>query len=260
MPYEFIEVAQQGHVTLVTLNRPSQLNAIAPRMHWELHEAFDAFAADPEQWVAIVTGAGERGFCAGSDLKARADDQPVTLPPSGYAGLISRFDLDKPLIAAVNGVAAGGGFELALACDLIIASETARFALPEPKVGLAAVGGGLHNLPRQIPLKQAMALILTGRFVSAQEALGFGFVNEVVAPADLLAAARRWAEEICAASPMAVRASKQSVLRGLNEPRVEDAIARQYEHPALAAMMGSQDAQEGPRAFAEKRPPRWTGR
>jgi len=258
--FEYIAVAREGPVTVITLNRPERMNAIAPAMHWELHEAFDAFAADPDQWVGVITGAGGRGFCAGSDLKARADGEPVTLPPSGYGGLISRFDLDKPLIAAVNGVAAGGGFELALACDLIVASETARFGLPEPKVGLAAVGGGLHNLPRQIPLKQAMALILTGRFVSAQEALGFGFVNEVVAPGDLMAAARRWAEEICAASPMAVRASKQAVLRGLNEPCVEDAIARQYDHPALAALIGSEDAREGPRAFAEKRPPRWTGR
>src|SRR5690606_3699403 len=144
-------------------------------------------------------------------------------PPSGFAGLTTRYDLNKPLIAAVNGVAMGGGFEIALACDLIIASEAATFALPEPRVGLAALAGGLHRLPRMIGQKQALGMILTGRRVSAAEGQALGFVNEVVAPADLLDAARRWAAQICELSPMSIRASKEAVYKGLDEPTLEAA-------------------------------------
>jgi len=138
MAYEFITVARDGPVTTVTLNRPEVMNALHSPAHFELHEAFDAFAADAEQWVAIITGAGERAFSAGNDLKHQAGGGEMSRAPTGFAGLTSRFDLTKPLIAAVNGVAMGGGFEIALACDLIIASEKAVFALPEPKVGLGA--------------------------------------------------------------------------------------------------------------------------
>ena len=261
MTYELIRVTREERITMVTLNRPHAMNALSYPMHWELHRAFDDFAADPEQWVAIITGEGDRAFCAGSDLKGMLDKRAdSSFPPTGYAGLISRFDLDKPLIAAVNGVAAGGGFELALACDVILAADTARFGLPEPKVGLAAGGGGLHNLPRQIPLKQAMAMILTGDLVSARQGLDFGFVNEITPPDELMKTARRWAEKICACSPLAVRASKQTAMRGLEEPRLEVALRQQNDFPALRAMYASQDAIEGPLAFAEKRPPRWGGR
>jgi crotonobetainyl-CoA hydratase len=180
-------------------------------------------------------------------------------PPSGFAGLTSRFDLNKPLIAAVNGVAMGGGFEIALACDLIIASENAVFALPEVRVGLAALAGGLHRLPRQIGQKAAMGMILTGRRVSAAEGKELGFVNEVVAPADLMPAAMRWARLICEASPMSVRASKQAVTRGLDEDSLEAALTGQNAYPAVAAMYGSADFKEGPLAFAQKRAPNWTG-
>ncbi|MES2034209.1 MAG: enoyl-CoA hydratase-related protein, partial [Pseudomonadota bacterium] len=177
MAYEFIKVDREGPVTIFTLNRPEVMNALHSPMHFELDEAFNAFAADPDQWVGIVTGAGERAFSAGNDLKHQATGGKMGSPPSGFAGLTSRFDLDKPLIAAVNGVAMGGGFEIALACDLIIASDNAVFALPEPKVGLAALAGGLHRLPRQIGLKQAMGMILTARRVSAVEGKELGFVN-----------------------------------------------------------------------------------
>jgi crotonobetainyl-CoA hydratase len=260
MPYEFIKVEREDHVTWIILNRPEVMNAISPPMHLELQKAFDEFAADPDQWVGIVTGAGQRAFSAGSDLKGIAAGGRAPYPPSGYAGLIGRFDLDKPLIAAVNGVAIGGGFEIALACDLIIASETASFGLPEPKVGLAAVGGGLFNLSRQIPLKQAMGIVLTGRRVSAQEGLALGFVNEVVAADGLATAARRWASDILACSPMSIRASKQAVVRGLAEPSVQAALLAQATYPAMVAMKESEDCQEGPRAFVEKRPPIWRGR
>src|SRR5271163_3803073 len=182
MAYEFVRVERDGPITTVTLNRPEVMNALHSPAHFELGEVFDNFAADPGQWVAIVTGAGERAFSAGNDLKHQAGGGKLGSPPSGFAGLTSRFDLTKPLIAAVNGVAMGGGFEIALACDLIVASEAAIFALPEPRVGLAALAGGLHRLPRQIGLKRAMSMILTGRRVPASEGEALGFVNEVAAP------------------------------------------------------------------------------
>ena len=167
MTDEFCKVEKEGHLTIVTLNRPEVMNALHPPANFELAGVFDDFAADPEQWVAIVTGAGEKAFSAGNDLKYQASGGKMSSPPSGFAGLTSRFDLDKPVIAAVNGMAMGGGFEIALACDLIVAADTAIFALPEPRVGLAALAGGLHRLPREIGSKQALGMILTGRRVSA---------------------------------------------------------------------------------------------
>lgn len=166
---QHILVTQAGAITTVTLNRPAVMNAINAEMHYELQAAFDAFARDETQHVCVVTGAGDRAFCAGSDLKAAVRDGHRDYPASGYAGLIERFDCPKPIIAAVNGLALGGGFEVALACDIIIASDTASFGLPEPLVGAVALGGGLHRLARQIGLKQAMGLILTSRRVSADE-------------------------------------------------------------------------------------------
>ena len=260
MAYEFIKVERDGPVTTVILNRPEVMNALHSPAHFELHEAFDAFAADPEQWVAIVTGAGDRAFSAGNDLKHQAGGGKMENPPSGFAGLTSRFDLTKPLIAAVNGVAMGGGFEIALACDLIVAAETATFALPEPRVGLAALAGGLHRLPRAIGPKQAMGMILTGRRVSAVEGKELGFVNEVTAPQDLMATARRWAAMIAELSPMSVRASKEAVYRGLDEPTLEAAIKGQNRYPAISALFRSEDFVEGPLAFSQKRPPQWKGR
>ncbi len=162
------------------------------------------------------------------------------------------------MIAAVNGVAMGGGFEIALACDLIIASEDAKFALPEPRVGLAALAGGIHRLPRQIPLKHAMGMMLTGRRVSAEEGHALGFVNEVVPAAELMATARRWAEQICECAPLSVRATKQAAMQGLAHGTIEEAMAVRYE--GIHAMIKSEDFVEGPRAFAEKRKPAWKGR
>lgn len=259
MAYEFITVDREGPVTIFTLNRPEVMNALHSPMHFELDEAFNAFAADPEQWVGIVTGAGERAFSAGNDLKHQAMGGAMGSPPSGFAGLTSRFDLDKPLIAAVNGVAMGGGFEIALACDIILAAETAVFALPEPKVGLAALAGGLHRLPRQIGLKRAMGMILTARRVPAAEGQALGFVNAVVPAADLMAEARKWAQMICECSPMSIRASKQAVMQGLDQT-LPDAIGGQFKFPAVGALFQSEDFREGPMAFAQKRPPVWKGR
>ena len=259
MAYQFITVDRDGPVTTITLNRPEVMNALHSPMHFEMDEALNAFAADPGQWVGIITGAGERAFSAGNDLKWQAGGGEMRSPPSGFAGLTSRFDLDKPLIAAVNGVAMGGGFEIALACDLIIASENAKFALPEPHVGLAALAGGLHRLPRQIGLKRAMGMILTARHVSAKEGHELGFVNEVVPQGEALTGALRWAEMITKNSPMSIRASKQTIRKGL-AVSLEQAIEEQREYPAVKAMAASQDYIEGPKAFSEKRPPKWVGK
>nr|WP_211184817.1 MULTISPECIES: enoyl-CoA hydratase-related protein [unclassified Novosphingobium] len=252
-----ITVERDGPLTIITLARPEAHNALHAAAHEELAAAFDAFAADPDQWVAIITGAGEKAFCAGHDLKQQASGGGMATPPSGFAGLTARFDLAKPVIAAVNGVAMGGGFEIALACDIIVAQSRAVFALPEPRVGLAALAGGMQRLPRAIGLKQAMGMMLTGRRVSAEEGMRLGFVNAVT-DGDVLALARQWAADILACSPMAVRATKDAVLRGLDTP-AERAMAEQWSYPALEAMLLSQDAAEGPAAFAEKRAPVWKG-
>jgi crotonobetainyl-CoA hydratase len=255
---DFISVETRGPVLAITLNRPAVMNAINPRMHAELQAAFDEFAADPALGICVVTGAGDRAFCAGSDLKVL--DRHGRYPKNGYAGLIERFDLAKPVIAAVNGLALGGGFEIALACDVILAAETASFGLPEPLVGAVALGGGLHRLARQIGLKPAMGLALTSRRVSAAEGLRLGFVNEVVPAGELSAAVERWCGDILRASPMSIRATKETIMRGLSEPDVEAAMKAQATYPAFAAWRVSEDGQEGPAAFAEKRPPVWKGR
>lgn len=254
---EHCRVERDGRTLVVTIDRPQVMNALHPPANFELEQIFDEFASDPELWVAIITGAGDRAFSAGNDLKFQASGGRVEVPKRGFAGLTSRFDNDKPIIAAVNGLAMGGGFEIALACDLIVAADTAEFALPEPRVGLAALAGGVHRLPRQIPLKQAMGMILTGRRVPAEEGQRLGFVNEVVARAELMPAARRWADAILECAPLSVRASKQAVLDGLGEASLEGAMTRSYE--GFGRMVKSEDFVEGPRAFAEKRKPDWKG-
>lgn len=259
MAYEFAKVDRKGPLTIVTLNRPDVMNAVHSPMHFEMHRVFDEFNKDPDQWIAIVTGAGDRAFSAGNDLKWQAQGGQRGWDTSGFAGLTHRFDCDKPIIAAVNGVAMGGGFEIALACDLIIAAENATFALPEPRVGLAALAGGLHRLPRLIGLKRAMGMILTGRHVPAREGLELGFVNEVVPKGEALAGAERWANLILQNGPMSIRASKQAMHRGLGVS-LEQALAEQFDYPAVKALAASEDYIEGPKAFAEKRPPQWKGK
>ena len=252
---KYCHVRDEGNIRIVTINRPEVLNAL----HWEAHEELDRiwsdFAADDSAWVAIVTGAGDRAFSAGNDLKVMASGKYRPKPATGFAGLTRRHDLDKPIIAAVNGLAMGGGFEIALACDIIVAAEHALFALPEPRVGMIAGEGGITRLGRMIPQKQALGMILTGRRVSAAEGERLGFVNEVVPTGEALAGALRWANQILEASPMAVRASKEAFYRGFDEPTLAPAISTIY--PVQERNMASQDFIEGPRAFSEKRKPVW---
>ncbi len=254
---EFCSVTKEGRLTIVTIERPEVMNSLHPPGNFELAAVFDEFVADPEQWVAIITGAGDRAFSAGNDLKYQASGGKMGGPASGFAGLTSRFDNTKPVIAAVNGIAMGGGFEIALACDLIIASENAIFALPEPRVGLAALAGGIHRLPREIGMKQAMGMLLTGRRVSAEEGRQLGFVNEVVPVGDAVDAARRWAGLILECAPLSVRGSKEAAMQGMSASSLEDAIKGKYA--TIQAMYKSADFVEGPKAFAEKRAPDWKG-
>jgi crotonobetainyl-CoA hydratase len=258
MNYEYSNVEKDGKLWVITLNRPERMNALHSPAHFELEEIFNEFSTDPDAWVAIITGSGERAFCAGNDLRYQAEGGKLERNPMGFAGLTSRFDLKKPIIAAVNGVAMGGGFEIALACDLIIASENARFALPEPKVGLAALAGGMHRLPRQIGMKRAMGMMLTGRTVEAQEGLSLGFVNEVVAHQDLMDSAKKWAESIMECSPTSVRTTKDVAMSGLSHASVETAMEQKYD--SVLDLFKGEDFVEGPLAFSEKRKPNWTGK
>lgn len=254
---EFCLVDKSDHIMTVTLNRPERLNAMHPPGNAELGEVFDDFAEDDDMWVAIVTGAG-RGFCAGNDLRYQAEGGERVPMPMGFGGLSSRYDLLKPVIAAVNGVSMGGGFEIALACDIILASERAVFALPEPRVGLAALAGGLNRLPREIGPKRALGMILTGRHVGAEEGKELGFVTAVVPHEELMEQAQSWARQICECSPLSVRASKDVVYRSLDTAALKDSIGVRYD--SVAAMLASEDFIEGPKAFAEKRKPNWRGR
>jgi enoyl-CoA hydratase/carnithine racemase len=250
---------KKDHIATITLNRPEVMNAVHPPATAELSGIWDEAIADDDVWVILLTGAGERAFSAGNDLKYTASRGMPTgpRPKGGFGGLTDRTDIDKPMIAAVNGFALGGGFEMALACDIIIAADHARLGLPEPRVGLAAAAGGVHRLPRQIPLKIAMGYMLTGKHMTAQEALELGIVNEVVPLKDLMDTAHRWVGEILECAPLSVRATKQCAMQGLGLP-LDQALEGSY--PALKQMFYSEDVKEGPLAFAEKRKPNWQGK
>lgn len=260
--FEHISYEKDGRVVTVTIRRPEVMNALHFEANLELGEAWRRYEADDEAWVAIVTGAGERAFSAGADLKriSSYSQQMIAreLEAGGFGGLTHRFGLFKPVIAAVNGVALGGGLELALCCDVIVAAEHARFALPEPRVGAIASGGGIHRSVRQLPHKVAMGLLLSGRQMTAQEAHQWGLVNEVVPSAGLMPAARRLADDILKCSPLSVWATKQAALEGANLPLAEAMDRSRYE--LTRRWMASEDRVEGPRAFNEKRRPIWLGR
>ncbi|MDH4181881.1 MAG: enoyl-CoA hydratase-related protein [Betaproteobacteria bacterium] len=257
--FQFIRLEREEGILTITLDRPEVLNALHLPAHVELSRAFDLYADDAELRVAIVTGTGDRAFCVGTDLKSLAVTGDYEYPKGGFAGITKRFDLFKPVVAAVNGLCLGGGVEILAACDLAVASEHAQFALPEPLVGLAALGGGaLQRLARQLPMKEAMWLVLTAQRIDAEEARRIGLVNRVVPRGQALAAARDVARGLLACAPLALEASKQVMLQSGNHSSLEAAMRAQY--PAARRMLASEDAREGPRAFAEKRKPKWTGR
>ena len=256
--YDYVLVRRDGHLLEVTINRPEARNSLHPMANDELAQIFDAYFADAELWVAILTGAGDQAFSAGNDLIYSASGKPLWVPKTGFAGLTSRRGMTKPVIAAVNGYAMGGGCEIALACHLVVADSTAQFALSEVKVGLAAGAGGLIRLPRTIPPKVATELILTGRRITAAEALGYGLVNRVVPAGTALDGARELAAEILAGSPVSVRVSLQVMAEtdGIADPI--DAIS--HRTAAFDELMASEDAIEGMAAFAQKRRPHWRNR
>jgi crotonobetainyl-CoA hydratase len=259
---ESVHTETRGSVLVVTLDRP-RANAIDVTTSLALYDAFARLESDPGLRVGIVTGAGERFFSAGWDLKAAAAGEAVDADhgPGGFAGLTELHGRTKPVIAAVNGLALGGGLELALAADLIVIAEHAEIALPEVLVGVVADSGGLLRLPRRLPEAIAREMLLTGRRMGAEEAVRWGLANRMVPAADLLGTALSLAGEMVAGAPLAV-AAVQEVLAATAGLGVREGFARlrSGDLTAYDRMLSSDDAVEGPRAFAEKRPPQWQGR
>jgi len=257
-----VRTAVDGQTLIITLDRP-KANAVDVATSWALYRALDRLRSDPGLRVGILTGAGGRFFCAGWDLKAAAAGEGIDADhgPGGFAGLTEFFDLGKPVIAAVNGLALGGGFELVLAADLVVAAEHAEFAFTEVTLGLVADAGGLLRLPARVPRAIALEYLLTGRRIGAAQAARWGLVNRVVPAAALLDAARELAGAICAAAPLAVAAVLE-ILRETEDMDVRAGyeVLRGGGLPAYQAMLDSEDAREGARAFTESRKPVWRGR
>ena len=263
-----MEVSQfelEGHVARITLDRPESLNSLNPDLRWELSQHFDEVENNDDIWLAVVTGSGHRAFCAGADLKHRARARDATTEQRAdwaqknieTRSLTERWHFAKPVIARVNGFALGGGLELAMACDIIVAAEHAEFGLPEPRRGLIAGAVGVHRLPRQIGLKPAMGHLLTGRHMKAARAYELGLVNQVVSLDGLDLAVNGWIEDILRCAPLSVRATKEAAMRGL-DMALPQAFYNEYEWERKRQQ--SADTLEGPRAFAEKREPQWVGK
>jgi acetyl-CoA C-acetyltransferase len=253
--YEHVLLRRDGQVLEVTINRPGVRNALHPPANDELAQAFDAYFADPTLRVAIIAGAGGVAFCAGNDLVHSASGRQMTLPPTGIAGLTSRKAMTKPVIAAVNGYALGGGFEVALACHVIVADDAAQFALTEVRVGLVAGAGGIVRLPRKIPCNVANELILTGRRMPAREAQSLGLVNQVTRPGEALEGARALAAEILEGSPTSISESLRILAETENIASLETALDRSIA--SAYEVLASENATEGMLAFAQKRKPVW---
>jgi len=248
------------HVARVTIDRPEVLNALDMEAEASLENIWQRLEADRDVRAVVLTGAGERGFCVGSDMKnvGRSGlEYWAAARPNGFGGIALRTTLDVPVIARVNGHALGGGFEMVLGCDIVIAAQEATFGLPEPRVGRLPLDGGMVLLARQIPFRQAMGMLLTGRRISAAQALAWGLLNEVVPRAELDAAVDRWLADILACAPLSLRAIKQTVRR---TAQLAAAEAQALRLPALIECLQSADGDEGVRAFREKRAPEWSGR
>lgn len=254
-----VETSTEGRIRILTINRPDQRNAISPEVSQELDRAIGDFEKDDDVWVGILTGAGDKAFSAGADLKAIAAGRmhEIWTADGGFAGITKRKRL-KPVIAAVNGDALAGGCEIALACDLAVAAEHARFGLPEVRRSLVAAAGGLFRLPRRVPVGVAMEMILTGLPISARRAYDLGLINRVVPSDQLMTTAFELAGAIVECAPIAVRESRRVVVESLlaaEEERGWELSAR-----ATATVVGTEDFMEGPKAFVEKREPQWKGR
>jgi len=245
----------------VTLNRPASMNAVDGETEQELLRIWAAIEADRGVRIVVLTGAGDRAFCAGSDMKNTGNKTALEYwaapRPDGFGGIALRQTLDVPVLARVNGFALGGGFEMVLGCDIVVACDDATFGLPEARVGRLPLDGGMTLLQRQIAFRPAMGILLTGRRVPAREALALGIVNEVVPRSDLDSTVDRWVQDVLACAPLSVRAIKQVVRRAAHLSASE---AQAQRLPALIEALESEDSQEGVLAFREKRAPAWKGR
>jgi enoyl-CoA hydratase/carnithine racemase len=257
-----VHLSREGRVAIVVMDRPEARNAMNREMTQQLDSTYDELASDDSVWAVVLTGAGDRAFCAGQDLKelaSRPSGPQTETPgrPSGGFGGITRRDFPKPIIAAVNGFAMGGGFEICLACDLVVAEQHATFGLPEVKRGLFAAGGGVVRLGKRLPLPLAMEMVLTGEPITAQRAVELGLVNRVVPSGEGVRSSVELANTICQAAPLAVRVSKKIVRASLAQG---DGELWDLQAQLGAELRRSEDYLEGPRAFIEKRAPRWKGR
>jgi len=254
-----IHCAVEGHVARVTIDRPEVLNALDAEATKALEATWGRIEADRDVRAVVLTGAGERAFCAGADMRAASKTGLAywaDAHPNGFGALSLRTTLDVPVIARVNGHALGGGFEMTLGCDIVVASDTATFGLTEPRVGRLPLEGGMVLLPRLIGARAAMGMLLTGRRIGAAEALGFGLVNDVVPAVGLDSAVDRWLADILACAPLSLRAIKQTVRHTAQLPPQQ---AQALRLPALIECLQSADGDEGVRAFLDKRRPAWTG-
>jgi enoyl-CoA hydratase/carnithine racemase len=251
-----VEFSVAGNVASVRLNRPKALNAVTPEMDQALFDAWEEINANPEIWVAVISAEGERAFCAGADVKVESEGPRIAFG-GGITGVGGPLvTVKKPLIASVQGYCLGGGFEMVMCADVIVAADTTQFGMPEIKAGILGEAGIMHRSVRQLPYRIAMTMILTGDRLPAQDALGFGLVNEVVAFEELGDATAGWTEKLLGASPLAQQAGKEAVLSRLAQP-LEIALATKYE--PIEAYAQTSDVAEGKVAFAERRAPEWSG-